>query len=132
MIIAEKTNKELRKFGITMTIAFAVFGSLFCWQDKSVWPYLFYVAGAFLLLGFAVPRALAPIEWAWMKLAHAMGIVMTNVILILTYFLAITPIAILMKFFGNDPLNRKFDNKTASYWVAVDPEGPISRPDKPY
>lgn len=127
-----KTNKDLRKFGITMAVACAVFGGLFWWQDKSVWTYFFYVAGAFLLSGLAVPRALAPIEWAWMKMAHAMGIVMTNVILILTYFLAITPIAILMKVFGKDPLNRKFDRDAASYWEAVDPEGPISRPDKPY
>jgi len=64
-----KSNKDLRIFGITMACAFAVFGGLFLWRAKPVWPYLFGMAAIFLIFGLLWPRTLAPIEWAWMKSA---------------------------------------------------------------
>jgi len=132
MDMFKKSSQELRKFGITMAIAFTVFGSIFWWRDNHLWQYLYGIGGFFLVFGLILPKVLAPIEWAWMKAAHAMGIVMTYILLTLTYVIVITPIGLLMRIFGKDPLKRKFDPQTASYWVTVDPEGPASRPDKPY
>jgi len=57
---------------------------------------------------------------------------MTRVILSLTFYLVLTPMGLIMKIFGRDPLNRRFDESAKSYWVPVDPDGPTSRPDKPY
>ncbi len=132
MSLPPRTNRDLRKFGITMACAFAIFGALFLWREKPAWPYLFGVSGFFLICGFLLPQVLKPIEWAWMKMAHFMGQIMTRVILTITFYLAITPIGLLRRLFGKDSLNRKFDKDAASYWIPVDPDGPISRPDKPY
>lgn len=128
----KKTSKELRKFGLTIGFAFVVFGSLFLWRAKPVWPYLFAIGGFFLVIGLILPRALTPIEWIWMKLAHALGTVMTRILLSLTFYLMITPIGLVMKLFGKDPLNLKFIKNANSFWVPVDPKGPTSRTDKPY
>jgi hypothetical protein len=128
----KKSTTELRKFGLIMAAAFAVIGGLFLWRHVSAWPYLFGVGGFFLICGIIVPRILAPIEWLWMKLAHAMGIVMTYILLTLTYYIVITPVGLLMRIFGNDPMKRKFDTNNDSYWVKVDPDGPTGRPEKPY
>lgn len=132
MDMFKKTSRELRKYGITMAIACAVFGSIFWWKDHHLWQYFYGISGFFLVFGLILPKALAPIEWGWMKVAHAMGIVMTYILLTLTYLLVITPIGLLMKILGKNPLKRKFDPQAATYWVTVDPEGPTSRPDKPY
>jgi hypothetical protein len=115
-----------------MAIALAILGSLFLWRDKPLWPYLYGVAGLFLIAGLIAPRLLAPIEWAWMKMAQAMGIVMTKIILSLTFYLVITPLGLIRRIFGTDSLKLKFDRNEKSYWVEVDPEGPTSRHDKPY
>jgi hypothetical protein len=128
----KETSRELRKFGITMACAFAIFGGLFLWRAKPVWPYLFVLAGFFLICGLLLPRVLAPIEWAWMKFASFIGQIMTRVILSITFYLVVTPIGLMMKMFGKNSLNRKFDKTAKSYWVPVDPDGPTSRPDKPY
>lgn len=128
----KKTSRELRKFGITMAVALGIFGSLFLWRDKPAWPYLYAAAGMFLFLGVIAPRLLAPVEWAWMKMAHYLGLVMTRVILTITFYLVVTPLAVAMKLFGRDPMNRKFDPDATTYWVPVDPDGPTSRPEKPY
>ncbi len=128
----KKTNKELRNFGLTLAIGFAILGSILFWKEKPAGPYLLYVAAAFLVSGLILPRILSPIEWLWMKFAHALGFVMTNVLLTLTFYLMITPIGLLMKILGKDPLYMKFDEEAQSYWTEVEPDGPTSRADKPY
>jgi len=124
--------KALRKFGITMCAALAVIGGLALWRDKASSPYLFGVSAFFLVCAVILPRALAPIEWAWMKLARYLGIVMTHVLLTLTFYLMITPIGLLLRLFRKDTLELKFDRNAESYWSPVEPDGPCSRPDKPY
>ena len=132
MSIFKKSSKELRKFGMVMAVGFGIIGSIFLWKDHQAWRYLYGIGGFFLLFGLVLPKVLEPIEWAWMKFAHALGIVMTFILLTVTYLVVITPIGLAMRAFGKDPLNRKFDKTLNSYWVAVDPLGPTSRVDKPY
>lgn len=127
-----KTKKELRKFGITLAIAFAILGGLLFWRGKPAGPYLFIISGLFLVTGLVNPRLLSPIEWGWMKIAHALGYVMTRLLLTITFYIMITPISIVMKILGKDPLRMRFDREAGSYWISVDPEGPTSRVDKPY
>jgi hypothetical protein len=132
MSVFSKSRKELRNFGFVMAVALAAIASIVLWQDKTAWPYLYALAGFFLVAGIAFPRVLAPIEWLWMKFAGIMGVIMTHVILGVAYYLIVTPIGVVMKLTGRDPLNRKFDKEAASYWLPVDPKGPSSRPEKPF
>ncbi len=53
----------------------------------------------------------------FLKVAHAIGWFNTRAILIVIYFLFITPIAVVMKLFGKDPLNRKIDRNASTYWA---------------
>ena len=52
----------------------------------------------------------------WMKLAHVLGWVNTRIILSLVYFLIVTPLALIFKVIGKDPMCRKFDEQD-SYWI---------------
>ncbi len=132
MGLQSKSNRELRKFGFTMAVAFALVSGLFFWREVEAWRYTAAIAGIFALGGALLPRILAPVEWAWMKLAHYLGTVMTFVLLTLTFFLLITPLGVIMRLFRADLLALKFNPQIESYWVKVDPEGPVSRPGKPY
>jgi len=129
---AKKTNKELRKFGITMAVPLAIIASLLLWKDHDTYKYFYGAAGFFLLFALVYPKVLWPIEWVWMKFAFYMGIVMSYVLLTITFYVVITPVGFLMRLFGNDPMKRKLEPDKESYWIEVDPEGPTSRPDKPY
>jgi hypothetical protein len=127
-----KTHRELRKFGITMAAALLVFGLFFLWRDKAVWPYLLGLAGAFGAFALVFPKLLAPIEWAWMKLAHVIGTVVTYILLTLTFYLIIMPLGLVMRLFGKDSLALQPDPTRTSFWIEVKADGPASRPDKPY
>lgn len=52
----------------------------------------------------------------WMKFAHALGWVNTRIILTIVYLLVFTPMALIFKVIGKDPMERKFE-KVDSYWV---------------
>jgi hypothetical protein len=127
-----KTKKELRKFGIVMTIAFGILGGILFWKGQFAGNYLLILAAFFLLSGLLSPRILNPIERIWMKVAQIISMVITRIILILTFYLVITPVGLLLRVMRKDLLQMKFEPDRKSYWEMVEEDGPCSRPDKPY
>ncbi|NQU05238.1 MAG: hypothetical protein HQ568_04030, partial [Calditrichaeota bacterium] len=91
MTSTRKTNKELRKFGLVMTVPLTIIGGLLLWRERAAAPYLLGLAGFFLVTGLAVPIVLLPIEKAWMALAKVLSIVVTYILLTVTFFIIITP-----------------------------------------
>jgi hypothetical protein len=127
-----KPVRELRRFGIVMAGALGLLGGIASWGDRPWAIYPLALAGAFLAVGLVAPRLLGFADKAWMAFAGAMSVVMTYVILTLSYYLMFTPISLLLRLLGKDLLELKRDPTRASFWVPVDPKGPGVRPDKPY
>lgn len=125
-----------RKFGRVMAGALAVVTLVVLW--RSGWSQTPWVEGlgitAALFLAFSIvwPNALAPLEWAWMKLTMVLNYVMTRVLLTLVYFLAVTPIGLIFKLLRKDLLGKRFDPKASTYWIPPEEDGPWTRPTKPY
>ena len=92
-----KSPQELRKFGLVMMGAFGLLGALAWWKDGWTAPYLLGLAAFFGVMGLIAPRALRPIEKAWMKLALVLSAVMTRVILTLAFVLVITPFGLVLR-----------------------------------
>lgn len=127
-----KSPSDLRTFGLVMAGAFGLIGGVLWWKDVAAAPYVLGVAAFFGIAGLVVPRLLGPIEWAWMKLALVLSAIMTRVILTLAFFLIITPIGLLLRLMGKDLLQTTLDPEQPSYWTPVEPDGPGTRPEKPY
>ena len=125
-------RRTLRQFGLVMAAALAVLAAFLLLKHRPAGPYVAAAAAVLALLGVAAPRLLDPLERAWMTMAGWLSVVMTYVILTLAFIVAVTPLGLLRRVFGGDPLHRRFDRGAASYWVPVDPDGPASRPDRPY
>ena len=126
------TVKELRKFGLVMTAPLVLAGCYLLWKDRSAAPFVLGAAGTCFLTALIRPGLLSPFQRVWMKLAHALSIVTTTVILVVTYYLVMTPLGIFLRLIGKDLLQLKYQHKCSTYWVPVDGDGPHSRPDKPY
>lgn len=54
----------------------------------------------------------------WTKFAHFIGRVNTEIVLFLFYFLIFTPLGLLFRLFGFDPLRNKFSGK--SNWQKIE------------
>jgi hypothetical protein len=55
------------------------------------------------------------------------GLVVSFVMLGLFYFLLITPLGLVFRLLGRDPLHRRFDPKAETYWVE---HQPADRPER--
>ncbi|MBD3233525.1 MAG: hypothetical protein GF315_07345 [candidate division Zixibacteria bacterium] len=131
--IRKADTATLRKFGLVMAIPLAIIGAVLLWKENGAAMHLFILAGLFAVLGLLLPRLLKPVYIVWMTFAFYMGMVMTYVLLTLFFFIALTPVSLVMQLIGKDLLKRKFPGNEDSYWVPAE-EYPddIERYSKPY
>jgi hypothetical protein len=118
--LTDKINagpREVRKFGITFWVVLSLFGGFMLYKGNPAWPYLFGAGTLFLLLGLVAVLILRPVFLGWMKFAQALAWVNTRLILGIFFYLIMTPVALIMRLVGRDPLQRKFDRAASSYWI---------------
>lgn len=110
-------KKELRQFGITMGIALTLLAGLFFWRGQDCYLYLLILSIMFFFTGLALPVILKPLHKIWMTLAILMGWVVTRLIMIILFYLVVTPIGLLMRLCGKDFLDVKSEKNVNSYWI---------------
>jgi len=64
-----------------------------------------------------IPNTLKPAYVGWMKAAHFFGRIVTFLILIIVYYLVITPSAMIKRIFGGTPIPLKPNKDSSSYWM---------------
>jgi len=69
------------------------------------------------ICGLAVPDVIRPVYLVLIRLSFPIGWVSSHLILLVAYYLVITPIGFLIRL-AHDPMNRSFDRSSGSYWVA--------------
>jgi len=121
---AALTKAELRKFGLTVGTAFAVFGGISWWRGHE-WPPLVLWTLAVLLIvpGLLAPSILGPVQRGWMAFALVLGHINTRIILTVLYYLVMTPVGLIMRLF-RDPLDRSLKNTRDSQWIRRE-SGPV-------
>ena len=109
--------RDLRKFGLTVGGVFIVLGLCFLYRHKQHYPYFLYPGLLLFVFGLTLPKALRTLYIGWMTLAFVLGFIVSTVLLVVFFFVVVTPIALLARCFGKDFLERKWDSKAASYWL---------------
>jgi hypothetical protein len=106
-----------REFGLVVGGVFVLLSGWWLYRGKFITAiYVTLPLGMLLiLLGLLWPRALVLPNRAWMLLAEGLSFVTTRIILGLVFFLVITPIGVLKRLSGWDPLSRR-SPRSASYW----------------
>jgi hypothetical protein len=82
------------------------------------------VAAAFALLAILKPVLLAGLNRLWIKLGVLLGKAVSPIALGILFYVVITPIGLIIRFTGKDPLRLKFSPDADSYWIPRDPPGP--------
>jgi len=114
--LIKEDKQSLRKFGLTVGTVLLLIGIALYLFDKTSFIYFGGIGIILILFGLALPNVLRPINKIWMILAIILGWFMSRVILIILFYLVITPIGFLSKIFRSDPLSRKWDSSVSSYW----------------
>ncbi len=124
---ARLTPREGRKFALTLAVAFGVLAGVAWWRASPRATLVFgALAGAFALGGLLVPGTLGPVYRGWMAFAHALSRIATPIFMAGVYFLVITPIAVLRRTLGGNPLRA---HRGATGWVDRQqaPRGDLTR-----
>ena len=96
------------------------FGGLAGWQalfgDATLATVLGVLGFSFGLLGLVKPQAVRPVFVAWMILAFPIGWLVSRVLLALLFYGVFTPLGLVFKLLGRDPLCRSPHPAVDTYW----------------
>ncbi len=113
-----------RSFGVVFAAVFGIVAGSPMLDGGELRLWALIVAGGFLAAALAAPGLLRPLNLLWFKFGQALHRVTSPLIMGLLFFTTVTPTALLMRLFGKDPLNRRFDAQAESYWIIREPPGP--------
>src|SRR5262245_47806578 len=86
-----------RAFGGLFVVVFALLAAWSWWRVGASWPYWSGLAAATLAVTLVRPRALAPLNRLWMRLADLLHRVVSPVMLGIVFYAAVTPFALVMR-----------------------------------
>ena len=113
-----------RTFGFTFVVFFAVVGCMPLLRHHPLRPWALAVSAAFILVTLARASLLHPLNWGWIRLGAALTGIVSPLMSALVFFVAVTPIAWIMRAAGKDPLRLRRDASATSYWINREPPGP--------
>ena len=105
-----------KSFGIVFFIVFLLiaFYPLINQENIRIWSLV--ISLVFLILGLKNSNILSPLNKIWFKFGILLGKMVSPIVMGMIYFLVVTPTGLLMRLFGKDILNLKFNNDR-SYWI---------------
>ena len=105
-----------KNFGIVFSIFFLLISIYLLLNNNPIYYWSLFVSFIFLVLGLMNSKILSPLNLLWFKFGILLGKIVSPVIMGIIFFLVVTPISILLKIFGKDVLNLKFNNNK-TYWI---------------
>jgi Saxitoxin biosynthesis operon protein SxtJ len=119
---ATYTRRQLRDFGLLVGGIFGVIGLWpLLWRQQSPRLWALALAVALVLPALVAPPILAPAYRAWMKLAEVLAWVNTRIVLGVVFYGVVTPIGLVMRLTGRDPMRRQLDPAGETYRVRCTP-----------
>jgi hypothetical protein len=113
-------DKQLRGFGLAALIATAIISLLLYYvKDVSIfWAGIVFGVGFIIFLSSRIALNLTRVFYVSLTaITMPIGICISFVLMSIFYFLLLMPFGLIFRMIGRDPLNRKFDSKSTSYWI---------------
>ena len=105
-----------KSFGIVFSVVFLIISLWPVLDGNQIRLPLLIVSGILLLLSFLKPVLLKPFNLLWMKLGALLGKVVAPIVMLVIFFVVVTPIGIVLKIFKKDLLGLNFSDHK-SYWL---------------
>jgi hypothetical protein len=125
---------ERRKFARSLIIGFPIIAivlalitrfSTHTWKPFFLW--LGIIGCAAGLVFWLIPQIAKPFYLAWYFIACCIGFVVGNVLFAVFYYFVITPFGLVMRMAGRDPLRKKLNKSTPTYWQDAEKVTDVSR-----
>jgi len=112
-----RVNRAEREFGVLVGGVLLALRLWWLYRGKFeiAGAVLTLIGSALVLFGVFAPRLLVIPRKGWMKLAEGMAYVSSRIILAIVFFLVLTPIGLVKRAMGWDPLQRRAGSRD-SFW----------------
>jgi len=110
-----KTSSN-KSFGIVFFIVFLIIALYPLIKDGDIRLWSLIVSLIFLILGLINSTILTPLNRLWFKFGVFLGKIVSPIVLGTIFFLIVTPTGLLLRLFGKDVINLKYNNNN-SYWI---------------
>lgn len=109
---------EVLKFSLVMSLVLIIISNIVLpfFYGMEFTLVTFYFSFSFIFISFVAPKFVRPVMNAWLKLSHILGWINTFFILSLVFFAIFTPIGLLAKIWGYDPMLSRSAIKDKSYF----------------
>ena len=114
---------ERKNFALSLVLGFPIIALILATITRlssHAWkPFFFWLGVIGLTTGallWLIPQIARPLYVIWYFCGCCLGIVMGNTLFALFYYLLLTPMGLIMRLAGRDPLRRRLDRSTPSYW----------------
>ena len=105
-----------KSFGIVFFIVFLIIALYPMIKDGDIRLWSLILSLIFLILGLINSIILTPLNRLWFKFGIFLGKIVSPIILGIIFFLVVTPTGLLLRLFGKDVINLKYNNNN-SYWI---------------
>ena len=114
-------NKDIkissnRSFGLVFFVLFLVIGLWPLINNNEIKIWSIAISVVFLVLGLLNSKLLLPLNKLWFKFGLLLGKIISPLVMVIIFFLVVTPIGYLMRMLKKDLLNLKL-NDEKSYWI---------------
>jgi Saxitoxin biosynthesis operon protein SxtJ len=113
-----------RSFGLVFAAAFVLIALLPLLHGAAPRWWALGVAVVLALIAAMMPSLLTGPNRLWIKLGVLLGKLVSPVALGVLFYGVLSPIGVVMRIAGKDPLRLKRDPGAASYWIPRRPPGP--------
>jgi hypothetical protein len=115
---------HVREFAVLFSIIFTAIASYKTYHYGVTTNALVWALGGIVIgiLGYRAPRVLHPVWKGWMKFAHYLSIVMTFVIMSLTWIIGFVPMAMILKILRIKTIDLSYRSGAVTYWETRDPK----------
>ena len=105
-----------RSFGIVFFTVFLIIATYPLINNGEIRIWSLILSLVFLILGLLNSKILYPLNKIWFKFGLLLGRIVSPLVMVIIFFLVVTPIGLLMRILNKDLLNLNF-NKSKSYWI---------------
>jgi len=109
---------KIRRFGLILATIIGVLAAIYFFRTgllsiMALGIVLIFIGASYLFL-----MLIKIIYYPWMVIANSLGFLIMHVLLIILFYFILTPIGLIRRIIGKDPLARESDLE--SYWIKKD------------
>ncbi len=123
------SRRELTLFGLIWLVFFGIIGLIVLRGSQSAMPaaVLWALAVVVPAVGQLLPGFMRIVYVSMAYAAFPIGFVVSCTILAMVYYLIMTPIGLMMRLFGHDPMTHRFEPDAQTYWLPHEQDDDVNR-----